>query len=100
MTVPVIVRGQRIIVQDGTRRFAPRSQKFIRFSFDFSDDWNGMTVSARWIQGENTYSSNLDGNNCVYLPSGISSGTCIMVLRGTGSNNTIGTTLPLELRII
>ena len=85
--------------QDGSYHFAPGSQKFIKFSFDLSDDWNGLTVFAQWIQGDTAYNSYLDSNNCAYLPPEIVPGQCIMMLYGTGGSNIIGTTMPLKFQI-
>ena len=99
MDVHVIVDGQRMAFRDGSYRFAPRSQRFVKFIFDLSDDWSGLTIFAQWIQCGNAYNAYLDSNGCVYLPHEIVNGTCLMMLYGTGSGGVIGTTSPIKLNI-
>ena len=99
MEVPVIVEGQRMIMEQSGYRFAPKSQKFIKFMFRFSDDWAGLTVFAQWKQGNNVYNSFLDYNDCVYMPMELTDGQCMMMLYGTGEDGVIGTTLPIKLCI-
>lgn len=65
---------------------------FIRFVFDMSDDWDGLTTFAQFRQGDNSYNVYLDSNNSVTLPSEITSGECRMMLYGNGDENVIATT--------
>lgn len=99
MDVHVAVDGQRMTFHDSGYRFAPQSQKFIKFVFDLSDDWSGLTTFAQFRQGDNTYNSYLDSNNCVYLPHEITGGECYMMLYGTGSSSVIGTTNYIKMCI-
>lgn len=99
MDVHVVVDGQRMMLQDSSYRFAPRSQEFVRFIFDLSDDWTGLTVFAQFSQNEIAYNVYLDNANRVYLPSEITSGLCTLMLYGTGSGGVTGTTLPITLCI-
>lgn len=99
MDVHVAVDGQRMTFIDSGYRFAPQSQKFIKFVFDLSDDWNDLTIFAQFKQGNNAYNSYLDSSNCVYLPNEIAAGDCCMMLYGTGNGAVIGTTNGIRLCI-
>ena len=99
MEIPVAVFGQKIVMQANQRRLAPGSQKFIKFAFDLSEDWDGLTAFAQFKQGSNTYNVYLDNSNCVYMPAEISAGECYMMLYGTGQNSSIGTTNSIKLCI-
>ena len=99
MDVHVAVDGQRMTFLDSGYRFAPHSQKFIKFQFDLSDDWSELTVFAQWTQNGHSYNSYLDSEHCVYLPSEIMSGECSMMLYGTGTSGEIGTTNAVKLCI-
>ena len=99
MNVPVTVVGQRMYLDTGQHRLAPGSQKFIKFIFDLSSDWDGLTVFAQWQQGGNAYNVYLDSERSACLPGEITAGECRMMLYGIGSNNVIGTTTPVRLCI-
>ena len=99
MDVPVIVEGQRMILHDGSYRFAPQSQRFVKFIFDLSGDWKDMTIFAQWIQGEKSYNALLDYEDCVYMPSELTKGQCVMMLYGAGNDGKIATTMPVKLNI-
>ena len=99
MEIPVAVFGQKIVMQANQRRLAPGSQKFIKFAFDLSEDWDGLTAFAQFKQGSNTYNVYLDSSNCAYLPAEVTTGECYMMLYGTGQNSSIGTTSSIKLCI-
>ena len=99
MDVPVTVVGQKMFLDTGQHRFAPGSQKFIKFQFDLSDDWSDLTVFAQWTQNGVGYNTYLDADNCAYLPSEITSGECLMMLYGTGGGDIIGITNAVRLCI-
>ena len=99
MNIPVTVIGQKMILDTGQSVLAPGSQKFIKFVFDLSDEWNGLRIFAQWVQKGASYNKYLESDGSVYLPSEIIEGECTMTLYGTGSGNVIGTTLPLCLYI-
>lgn len=99
MEIHVTVDGQRMTFEDSGYRFAPRTQKFIKYKFDLSEDWSPLTVFAQFTQGENSYNSYLDYDDCVYLPSEITAGECYMMLYGTGANEVRGTTNAIRMCI-
>lgn len=91
MIIPVIVNGQRMRIPTEYKFAAPRSQKFVRLKFDLSQDWNGLTIFAQFVQNNNAYNSYLDKDNTVYLPAEVTEGKCEMMLYGTGADETIAT---------
>lgn len=102
MDIRVVVDGQRMVLRDSSYRLAPQSQKFIKFRFDLSDDWKSLTPFAHWIRCGNeqeNYSVYLDYEDSAFLPPEITKGEYLMMLYGTGSNNNIGTTMPIRLII-
>lgn len=100
MDIPVTVIGQKMVLDTGQNILAPKSQKFIKFKFDLSDEWNDLTVFAQFTQGGHSYNSYLADDNTVYLPSEITIGPCSMMLYGSGSGNVRGTTHAISLYII
>lgn len=90
--VPIRVNGQKLYLQANHYKLATGSQLFIRFVFDMSDDWDGLTTFAQFRQGDTAYNVYLDSNNSVTLPSEITSGECRMMLYGNGGENVIATT--------
>ena len=98
MNVLVHVTGQRINIKDNNKQFVAGSQQFVRFVFVLDDSWDGLNVSAQFIQNGTAYNVPLDNNNSAYLPSAITAGTCKLLLYGTGST-VIGTTNYLTLTI-
>ena len=99
VNIPVAVDGQRMMLQDSSYRFAPRSQEFVKFVFELSDDWMELTTFAQFTQNGSSYNTYLDEDNSVYLPGEIVSGSCTMMLYGTGAGGVTGTTLPIVLCI-
>ena len=99
MNIPVTVSGQKMILDTGQNILAPGSQKFIKFIFDLSDEWMGLTIFAQFTQGNHSYNSYLIDGNAVFLPSEITIGPCSMTLYGTGGENVRGTTQALPLFI-
>lgn len=85
------VKPHRPIVSD--------SQEFIRFVFDFTDDWEKLLPFAQFAQGEETYNIYLDEDNSVYLPPEITEGTFTLTLCGTGGE-TVATTNYKTFRFI
>ena len=98
MDIFVNVANQKLRISTYDRNLVDGTQKFVRFIFDLSDDWDGLLTFAQFRQGENAYNQYLDENNCVYLPTEIKAGTCTLMLYGS-SNPIIGTTNYLTLTI-
>lgn len=99
MDIQVIVDGQRLKVYSRLKFFAPRSQEFVKFIFELSEDWDGLTVFAQFRQNNKAYNQFLNRNGEAYLPHELSAGKCTLMLYGSGSGNKIGTTNCLELNI-
>ena len=92
------VVNQRLAALSSLKNFVEGSQEFVRFAFNLDDTWSGLTVFAQFTQDGVAYNQYLDSENSVYLPAEIETGTCTLMLYGTGSR-TIGTTNYLTLNI-
>lgn len=100
MNVPVSVDGQRMTLQGTSYRFSQGSQKFIKFVFELSDDWDGLTTFAQFSQGGHAYNSYLDAEHSAYLPGEIQAGQCSMTLYGTNNEDSvIGISMPVKICI-
>lgn len=97
MIVDVDVIGQRIKIPTDQKVYVEKSRRFVKFRFNLSNDWAGLSCSAQFRQGDNAYECVLD-NGCVYLPTEIRVGNCDMVLHGT-SENVETSSEPLRLYI-
>lgn len=98
MDIPIEVFGQRLRMPSNQKIFVSGSSDFVRFIFELSSDWSGMTVFARFQQGANRCDEFLDSNNSVCLPSTINAGDCKIALCGE-KNGIIATTDYLTLKI-
>ncbi len=92
------VVNQRLAALSSLKNFVEGSQEFVRFAFNLDDTWSGLRVFAQFTQNGVAYNQYLDDENSVYLPAEIETGTCTLMLYGTGST-TIGTTNYLTLNI-
>ena len=99
MDIPIRVSGQKMRIPANYKFIAPGSQKFVKFIFDLSSDWDDLTIFAQFCQNGKPYNQYLDENNSVDLPIEITTGKCTLMLYGTGSDNVIGTTNYLTLNI-
>ena len=92
------VVGQAMYATSANDHLVEGSQEFVKFCFQLSDDWNGLTVFAQFRQGEEAYNKYLDSENTANLPAEIKEGTCTLMLYG--SNDTvIGTSNYLTFRV-
>lgn len=98
MEVLIDVFAQKMRIKANSRFFSAGTQKFIKFTFNLSSDWNGLTVFAQFVQNGAGYNKYLDSNKSVYLPIEIVSGKCDMILYGS-KNDVIATTNYLTLFI-
>lgn len=100
MSIFVSVLGQKIYASSALDSIADGSLEFVKFTFNLSDDWDGLTVLAQFTQGGKSHNRYLDSTNSVCLPSEIGVGTCTLMLYGrTDSNSIIGTTNRLSFRV-
>lgn len=99
MEIDVRVDNQHMRVESNNKRLVAGSQKFIKFKFNLSDDWDGLAIFAQFSQNDVGYNHYLDVNKCVYMPKEIRVGKCTLTLYGTGNNEIIATTGPLLLTI-
>jgi len=83
---------------NNTRNFVAGSQDFVRFTFELSEEWDGLAVFAQFTQDGKSYNSYLDSSNGVYLPSEIGEGICYLALRGS-IRNTIAVSECIKLNI-
>ncbi len=98
MDILVNVSNQKLKLETNLHSLVEGSQKFVRFVFDLSSEWDGLLVFAQFTQNGNSYNQYLDDNNCVYLPAEIVAGECTVMLYGSG-HTVIGTTNYLTLHI-
>ena len=99
MEIPIRVSAQKMRLPSNYKFIAPKSQKFVKFVFDLSEEWSGITAFAQFGQNGEAYNVYLDKDNCVYLPPEIQSGKCTLMLYGTGEDSVIATSSFLELNI-
>lgn len=98
MDILVSVVNQKLRIATNLKNLVSGSQDFIKFIFDLSSDWDGMTTFAQFQQSGIAYNRSLDENNSVYLPQEIRAGTCKLTLYGSGNGRT-GTTNYVTLYI-
>lgn len=98
MELLINVINQKLKLASNLKSLVAGTQKFIKFTFNLPDDWNGLHPFAQFIQGTNSYNDYLDENNSVYLPSEIEKGVCKILLYGS-DGTIIATTNYLEITI-
>ena len=86
MDILVSVVNQKLRIPANLKNYVEGSQKFVRFVFDLSSEWDDLQVFAQFSQNGKSYNLYLDNNNSVYLPPEIVAGVCTMTLYGTGGN--------------
>lgn len=99
MDINVQVEGQRLRIESNYKRLVFGTQKFVKFIFDFSEDWDGLTVFAQFVQDGEDYNIFLSEDKSVFLPPEINPGKCDMILYGTGNGNVIATSAALAFLI-
>lgn len=87
MSILVIVEGQKMRIASHQPHFIAGSSKFVRFDFEFSDDWNGLATHAIFLQDGIPYGG-LFTNGSVCLPRGIHEGECKFTLWGYKAGST------------
>jgi len=98
MDILVNVANQKLKIAANLKNLVAGTQEFIRFVYNLTGDWDGLTVFAQFIQDGVAYNQLLDSENSAYLPSEIGAGTVTMMLYGSGEN-TIATTNYLTLTV-
>ena len=76
------VNGQHMTVDERLRPVSD-SQEFVKFKFEFSDEWADLLKFVQFKQGTESYNVYLDDNLECYLPSEITSGTCTLSVAGS-----------------
>ena len=99
MDIPVRIKGQSMLFMDGKPDIASGSANFVRFMFEFPEDWAGLEVIARWTNGAVMYESELQEGNFVYLPSDIAPGKYRFTLFGSDGEGRTATSMPVSLTI-
>lgn len=82
MDIFVNVSNQKLRVATNQKSLASGTQKFVRFVFNLSPEWDELNVFAQFRQGDAVYNYDLDENNCVYLPIEIVPGSFTLMLCG------------------
>ena len=98
MDILVNVVNQKLKITTNLKNLVSGTQEFVRFVFNLSSDWDGLTTFAQFIQDGTAYNQLLDSDKSAYLPSDIKDGTVTMMLYGSGGN-VIATTNYLTLKI-
>ena len=98
MDILVNVVNQKLKITTNLKNLVSGTQEFVRFVFNLSSDWDGLTTFAQFIQDGTAYNQLLDSDKSAYLPSEIKDGTVTMMLYGSGGN-VIATTNYLTLKI-
>lgn len=98
MSILVNVVNQKMYVSSSMEDIVAGSQRFVKFRFNLSEEWDGLMTFAQFKQNGVAYNQYLDEENSVYLPPEIDVGTCTLMLYGS-HNTTIGTTNYLTLKI-
>ena len=98
MDLLVKIDNQRVRIPTNLNYAVEGSQKFVKFHFKFTENWDNLTVFAQFGQNKKAYNVYLDNQNCVYLPKEIVEGECTLMLYGT-AGDVIATTNYLRLRI-
>ncbi len=80
MTIDVI--GQKLVIND-KQTIVSKSQEFVEFEFNLSDEWKDLLIFAQFKQGEDSYNVYLDEDNKCFLPSEIKDGTMTVTLCGS-----------------
>ena len=68
MSILVNVVGQKMLVSSGMENVVAGSQKFVKFRFNLSEEWDGLLVFAQFTQHGKAYNQYLDEENVAYLP--------------------------------
>lgn len=107
MEITIEVINQTMQIDDGckfcdesyrTNNVIEGSQNFVKFKFNFTNDWYNLKTFVQFQQGGKAYNKFLDENGCTFLPAEIQSGVCSLMLYGT-EDTTIATTNCLTLVI-
>lgn len=99
MSILVNVVGQKMYVSSTMSCIVDGSRNFVKFRFNFSEDWDGLQVKAQFKQNGTVYHRILDDENSVFLPSEIVAGTCTLMLTGSSNTFVFGTSNYLTLKI-
>ena len=83
MDILVNVSSQKLRIPTNMRNIVAESQKFVRFVFNLSSDWDNLTAFAQFKQEDHTYNVYLERDDTVYLPYEIKTGKCTLMLYGT-----------------
>lgn len=86
MDILVNVTNQQLRIVTNLKNIVAGTQEFIRFVYNFADDWNDLTIFAQFTQNDVSYNQFLDNDNTAYLPSEIDEGTVTMKLYGSGGD--------------
>ena len=76
------VLGQKLILNE-KQTIVSKSQEFVEFEFNLSDEWKDLLVFAQFRQGDDSYNIYLDENNKCFLPSEIKDGSMLLTLCGS-----------------
>lgn len=103
MDININVSGQYLtLATDFNKAIIEDSQNFVHFIFDFSSDWDGLTVFAQFIQDGVAYNVYVDENNSASLPPEIEPGVFYLVIYGAsgeGSNSIATSSSFLKFRV-
>lgn len=88
MDVKINVVGQKLYFNANTT-IVSGSRNFVKFVFSFTKDWDMLTKYVQFIQGGNSYTTEVGNDDSCYLPYQIESGECLMHVYGLRAYNLI-----------
>lgn len=104
MDILVIVEGQRMKLASNQNHHIEGSNEFVKFKFDLSSEWTGLTVHAQFVQNGENFGGPINGNY-TYLPNDIKEGECKLVLWGVdgtvrATTNYISLTIGKDISVL
>ena len=101
MEIKIDVSGQTMLLLHNCQKYiAPSSNNFIKLAFILSSDWDGLNVSAHFIQDGKIYKQDLDVQNKCTLPSEITTGSFEIALYGKSDKKRIGTSKCVDFVVL
>lgn len=97
MDLLINVVNQKLKIATNLKKIISGTQNFVRFTFNFTSNWDDLLIFAQFNQDGKTYNVYLE-NNSVYLPPEIKQGKCTLLLYGS-NKDIIAITNFLELSI-
>ena len=86
MEILINVVGQKLRTTTNNKRLVAGTREYIRFIFNFSEDWTDLITFAQFTQNGKSYNKYLEEDNSVTLPQEIENGEFELALQGNLDN--------------